>query len=670
MADLPSGLPSTQMSAIPESFAIQSSYDQTGPEHLTHRSTYRSNHRWQLCFSRELLFMFCCLFCITSHAGSTLLIVGVEDELAENIRLQIDEPPANESSRAFRRYLDAIPEQVVSAMSAFGYYSPTVDVSVSELDVPRERNAAGQIVERLGGGENADNGSSNIGSPDEKSTNQPAEKIIQIRIEVTPNDPVRIRSTDIQINTLESDNPDFAAISKQVSERLAEGKIFVSAEYESAKASILSVAQTIGYFDFEYTQTQVRVSRRNNTADISIVASSGERFSFAGVLFKQQTFSKTFMQRWVPFVEGDPFEASLIGELTQNLQNSGYFSSVRVRPLLDPRYGQTVPIVVDLKQREQNQVGLGIGYSSDTDLRGKLTWGKPLINSHGHSAEAGLSLSRDQQSASFAYRVPRSKEPLYNYWSAEYGLRNENDGDFNSFLSTLNFQRVRRSSRNWTESLFVRWERETFDTGGVEQSTDLVLPGFSYSRSRSKGEPFPTWGQSTSLQLMGGSTRFLSTIDFLKVVGRFRYLNEFAEKSTFIGTIQYGVIQAHDSAREDNYERVPASQRFFAGGDRTIRGFAFRDVSPRNDEGIAVGGRYLEVINLEYNYRFRDRWSAALFTDAGRAFDTFDTGYSVGAGFGVRWQSPVGPFRIDIATPISDNDGNDVRVHLSLGPDL
>ncbi len=602
----------------------------------------------------------------TSHARSVLIIEGVEGELANNIRLLVAQPPEREQARQFRRYIDNLPEQVVSAMSAYGYYSAQASVSVTQLDATEADKSAGKQTEKAGNAIAGPSDASQIGKQvaNDSAEKQTAEKITQITIRVTPNAPVRIRNVDVQVTGTDESDRDFSEILTEVRSQLAKDTVFVSASYESAKSSLATVAQDIGYFDFEFSSAQVKVSRRTSSADITLIATAGERFTFGQIQFKQRTFSNTFMNRWVPFETGDPYQASLVGELTQNLQSSGYFSSVRVRPLIDPRYGKTIPITVDLTQQELNQVSIGVGFSTDTKARTKLTWGKPLINRHGHSAEAGLSLSRDVQSASFAYRIPRSKEPLVNYWGIEYGLKNDELGDTKSFLSTLNFQRVSRTRTEWIESLFIRWQRERFEAGGEKNTIDLLLPGFSYSRSRSKGAPFPVWGQSVSFQLLGGSKQFVSDIDFLKSVGRFRYLRAISDRNTIIATVQYGAIESND------FERVPTSERFFVGGDRTIRGFAFRDISPRNPDDVAVGGRYLEVLNLEYNYRFLDRWSAALFSDAGRAFNNFDTGYSVGAGFGVRWQSPVGPFRIDIATPISDNDGNDIRVHLSLGPDL
>lgn len=604
------------------------------------------------------------LFASVGYADSTLVINGVQGELADNIRLLVTQPPERQNIRQFERYIDGLPTQAVTAMSAFGYYAAEATVSVDEKAAPPPEKSADKDTGGTGKPAN--------GTP-EPSGNNPsphAETITQITLTVTPNKPAIIQSLTLEVELTGENNRDFDDVLADINTQLAKGRVFVSSNYEEAKTSLLNKAQDLGYFDFQFTLTEVRVSRRASSADITIKAVAGERFTFGPILFKQRTFSESFMNRWSPFQPGDPYQAQLIGQLTQNLQSSGYFSSVRVRPLVDPRYEQTVPITVDLTQREQNQVAIGIGYSTDTELRTKLTWGRPLINSRGHSAEWGLSVSRYLQTAGFAYRIPRDQLPLFNYWGVEYTLENDQRDEFDSFLSSLNFQRVTRTARDWNEAFFIRWERERSEPGGVRLESDLVMPGISYSRSRSKGSPFTTWGQAIDFQLMGGSEHLLSSIDFLKATARVRYLKSVSDRNTFIATAHYGAIRARSGKFEDAYEQVPLSQRFFAGGDRTVRGFGYREISPRNPEGVAVGGRYLEVLSIEYNYRFLDRWSGALFSDAGRAFNNFDAGYSIGAGFGVRWQSPVGPFRLDIAAPVSDNDTGSVRVHLSLGADL
>lgn len=569
--------------------------------------------------------LLCCLLllsCTPVQAKTIVAVTGIEGNLKTNVELVAGKAPDAENARKYQRYKDALPDLALDALSALGYYG--ADITVTESSSGADTT---------------------------------------ITIAVKPGDPVVIDTLDISVTGDGSEDPAYRTVLRELP--IVKGAIFVSGNYEATKAALLDRAQDLGYFDFAFSESEVRVSRKQLSAKIKLTADTGERYTYGPILFEQKAFTASFLERWLPFEEGDPYESGLIGELTQNLQNSGYFKSVRVQPQQDRRYGKTIPVKVDLTPKDANQVAIGLGFQSDTGIRTKLTWGKPLLNRRGHSADAALSLSKVEQSASFSYRIPRRKQPLYNYWGIDFGIKNADIKDTKSLGSTLNFQRVSRTPSMWTESLFIRWERERSTAGNAkEQTSDLLLPGVSYSRSRSKGSPFPVWGQATSFLILGGSSRALSTIDFLKTLGTFRYLRALSERHTLIGAVQYGAIHSND------YDRVPISQRFFAGGDRSVRGFRYRDLSPRDVDDKAVGGRYLEVLSAEYNYRFLDRWSGALFVDAGRAFNKFSASYSVGAGFGVRWQSPVGPFRIDIATPVSDDDDGGVRIHLSLGSDL
>ena len=550
-----------------------------------------------------------------------VVITGVDDELKQNVAIIAGTPPLVSSQRKYRRYINSLPSQAQIAMGALGYYGASVQIK-----------------------------------------DQTTDGTTTVFINVTPNQPVLVNSISIEVTGEANDDPAYNQIMSKLP--LQKGAIFVSDDYEDTKSALITQAQNLGYFDFVFAKSEVRVSRKKQSADIVLKADSGTRYTFGEILFVQELFRKEFLQRWVPFETGDPYQSGLIGELTQNLQNSGYFKSVRVVPQRDRRYGTTVPVKVDLTRKDNNEVAVGVGYVSDTGPRTKLTWGKPLLNRFGHSLDAEVGLSKEVQNASVAYRIPRRDEPLYNYWGIEYGLKNDSIGDTASFLSTLNFQRVSLTSSQWTESLFIRWEKEISTVSNVERTTDLILPGFSYSSTRSKGAPFPTRGHSASILMMGGSKRALSTIDFFKTVLKLRYLRAISNRNTLIAGLQYGAIQTND------FPGVPSSQRFFAGGDRSVRGYSFKDLSPRDVEDDAIGGRYLEVMSLEYSYRFLDLWSAAVFADTGRAFNNFSSAYSVGAGVGIRWQSPVGLFRIDLARPIDDDENDSLRVHLSLGPDL
>lgn len=548
-----------------------------------------------------------------------IVTTGVDEVTQRNILNYLGKPTEDTPSR-IRAFIKDIPSNADKAMQSIGYYN-------AKYDITRSGTSESPII----------------------------------NVAVTPGPAVTISNLTLTIEGDARLDGGYMPVIARIPIRL--GSVFTHAEYEGTKAVLFDAAQDRGYFDFDFIKSGVRISRRDNTADITLIADSSFRYTFAEVTFDSEYFDDQFLRRYVPFEVGDFYESAVLAQLTQQMQNTGFFSKVRVIPKYGPIYGKQVPIFIEVERKDKNYIGVGAGFATDTLWRTKFTWNKPLVNKAGHSFDSELGLSKVEQNVSFQYRIPRTKDPLTNYWSVEYGLLHSDVDETESTLSTLNFQHARTTSNDWRESLFIRWERERSIIGGVEDELDLVLPGVSYSKNKSVGTPFPTAGYNANFRFLFGSQELLSDIDFYKSVFSYKTLKSFGEKNTFILSLQYGAIESSD------FDRLPASQRFFAGGDRTIRGFDYRSVSPKNPEGVAVGGRYLEVTSLEYNYRFLPRWAGAVFVDAGRAFNNFDQAYSVGAGVGIRWLSPVGPFRVDFARSISE-DEPDFTFHLSLGPDL
>ena len=118
-----------------------------------------------------------------------------------------------------------------------------------------------------------------------------------------------------------------------------------------------------------------------------------------------------------------------------------------------------------------------------------------------------------------------------------------------------------------------------------------------------------------------------------------------------------------------NFDALPPELRFFAGGDRSIRGFDYQQIGETNSTGGVIGGRYLTIASAEYEHYFLPNWGAAVFVDAGDAY-TSDFNMNVATGVGLRWRSPIGVIRIDVATPIVTQLEKSVRLHIVIGPDL
>jgi translocation and assembly module TamA len=146
---------------------------------------------------------------------------------------------------------------------------------------------------------------------------------------------------------------------------------------------------------------------------------------------------------------------------------------------------------------------------------------------------------------------------------------------------------------------------------------------------------------------------------------RLKWIRSFFENYRFITRTDLGATWA------DSVLDLPASRRYFAGGDNSIRGWALDVLGPNNPlNNDAVGGRYLAVGSLELERRIKGNWSGAVFTDFGNAFDPdFTREVKVGAGAGVRWRSPIGQIRMDVAFALS-KENTPARLHVVIGPDL
>ena len=123
----------------------------------------------------------------------------------------------------------------------------------------------------------------------------------------------------------------------------------------------------------------------------------------------------------------------------------------------------------------------------------------------------------------------------------------------------------------------------------------------------------------------------------------------------------------------DTVNELPPSLRFYAGGDRSIRGYGWREVGPRidgSDRGrmYAIGAKNVVTGSVEFERYFTPTWGAAVFVDSGSAFNNRPD-WRTGVGIGARWKSPVGPIRIDIARGLDQPDSS-FQLYIGLGADL
>jgi translocation and assembly module TamA len=189
------------------------------------------------------------------------------------------------------------------------------------------------------------------------------------------------------------------------------------------------------------------------------------------------------------------------------------------------------------------------------------------------------------------------------------------------------------------------------------------MPGVSYSLLRSDNRLDPNRGYRLQFDLRGAVDGLLSDANVLHGNVMLKGLTTVFDNHRLLGRVQFGGTETN------GFSAVPPSLRFFAGGDQSVRGYDYQSLSPENNRGDKIGGRYLFTASAEYQYSLTDKWRLATFIDQGNSFNSLEfPTLKTGVGFGVRWVSPVGPLRLDLAHALDDDGG--VRLHFSMGPEL
>ena len=349
------------------------------------------------------------------------------------------------------------------------------------------------------------------------------------------------------------------------------------------------------------------------------------------------------------------------------------------------REEKKIPVIVTLNADRLNSAEVGAGYGSDTGARVRGQYRRAIVNRRGHSFDANLELSKIRQSIDGRYNIPYH-HPLNDYISMVGGYEREEREDVaqgNGLMiesAVAGVDRIiKRPRGSWQHTFGLRYRLDRITQDGVVDAGEIpdaflananeqqqsLLFGYEVARTTSDKRVNPGKGFRQTYKVELGSESLLSDADMAIVNAGWRFIYSLGENDNhqFVGRGDVGYIFAQD------FTKVPYNLRYFTGGDQTIRGFDYKSLSPE-ENGFKLGGQALAVGSLEYNYQFKEGWRAAVFSDVGNAYDKdFNTLTAYSVGLGVRWASPIGPIRVDVASGISDDD-HPIRIHFFIGSQL
>ncbi|WP_122678762.1 autotransporter assembly complex protein TamA [Pseudomonas viridiflava] len=481
-------------------------------------------------------------------------------------------------------------------------------------------------------------------------------------IKVLPGEPIRLRNVVVRV---EGPAASLKAFKVPQSDALKTGAVLNHGHYEDAKRLIQNQASRYGFFSGRFTSQRLSIDPRAGVADIELVYDSGPRYSLGKVMFSGDSpFDEDLLKRMVPFKENTPYDSQLIAELNQAMQASGYFEGVRVDAAPTAAVGQVIPVTVQLETRKPRTMGLGLGFSTDVGPRGRANWTRHWANAQGHSYGFESEISAPRQNVGLWYDVPLDP-PLTDKLRFAGGYQYEEIAGTDSLskLLTVGPEWHSKLPSGWERVISLKWQREEYRLGDDSGLSTLLMPGISYSYLRSDDRIDPHKGYRLQFDAQVAKEGVGSDANLIRGNVLLKGLTTVAQNHRFLGRVQFG------GNFTDGYTSIPPSLRFFAGGDQSVRGYDYQTLSPTNSDGDRIGGRYMVAGSVEYQYSIAEKWRLATFVDQGNSFNNLDLpSLKTGVGFGVRWVSPVGPLRLDLAHPLDDDGG--VRLHFSMGPEL
>ena len=589
-----------------------------------------------LCLALSSVIMSFSLVSCSSDGKPVKISSGVDDpvnievkgvhnkEIEQNISAYLATLPTISRKRA-RLYGREITDKITTAVHAFGYYHPEINIEFPENDRMFDHS---------------------------------------LKAEVDLGKPLYIRNCQIE---LIGEGAYYSSFSKIIEDSgLKSYTLLRHGNYEKLKENLKNRALEIGFFDAKIISSRILVYKEQNAADIQLVFDTGRRYQFGAVIADAR--SRELMKPSLSlqnFVTGQDFSSKKLSEYTSSLSQTNFYKSVDVRPLVEDKKNGMIPVSVSLERQSKNLFRVGLGYSTDESVRGILAWDKPLINERGHSFSSYFRVSRVKQDAQAIYKIPH-ENPNLDYFYIKLAQTHTDFNDTLSDLSHASFHYVANMTGVWRRDFYLAIEYEDYRQGLENGSALNLTPGLVLSKRTTTGGLDPKTGYSISFDNRFGSSA-VTDATFLR--------SELSVRGVFSPTqrtrvlykfIQGGIFGA------DAY-KVPPSMRFFVGGEQTLRGFGYKTQSSRH-QGYLKGSRYLTAGTLEYMFPVGiENSRGAVFLDSAICTDSYSKDKSIlyGPGIGFRYMSRYGTFKVDLAYGIDNsNDNSQFKLHLSFGPEF
>ncbi|MBA5775813.1 outer membrane protein assembly factor [Stappia sp. F7233] len=577
---------------------------------------------------------------------ATMTVTGDGSELEEGLQSASelvsnqDQPPSGEAGLIARAITDF--ERLVGRLYLDGYYGGTVDIRLGGVPL-QQALESGDI---------------------------PDTRPVPVTIAVAAGPvfsfgDIRIVSSDGK--PLPGNVSDASRYNLKPGETAGSGKIL------AAEKEVVSALRALGYPLARIDEREIVADHKTRKIDVTLRADPGREAAFGTVSVEgTERTDPEFVRTYSIIPTGRRYDPEALRTAEKRLNDLGIFSSVRLveGDTLTP--DGMLPITIQVLERKRNVIGVGANWSSSEGFGVESYWRRRNLFGKGEtlSIEGSVgrlgeeSLTELEYAARIAFEKPGAFGPMTKF-TTSLGAKQEHPDAYRSRSITADAFLV----HEFSETLTGRVGAEAFfaDEQDVFGDHDYFLVGIPadlhFDNRDDKlnptrgvnailfGEPAYDIRNSQAMVFLQGDVSTYAALDD-------------ASRFVLAGRAATGSILG------PSLEDIPASRRYFLGGGGTIRGYAYRNVGPRLN-GEVTGGRSFVLVSGEVRVRVTETIGLAAFADAGNAFDAMYPDFSeplkVGLGAGVRYFTPVGPLRVDVAVPLSpDKDDPSFAVYIGL----
>ena len=616
--------------------------------------------------------LLCLLAGPLAHAASvTVEVRGVADEVRDNVLAFLSferfrRGGVDLNADTVERLHNRVEREVDAALRPFGFYEPKVESTLTD-----QGHSDWRVV-----------------------------------ININPGPPVLVDHIDVRVDGPGESDPLFRRILENLP--LHRGDRLSHAAYDAIKADLQRTAATFGYLDARLIRNELVVDPPNHKANIALELETGERYRFGATSIEQHVVSQKLVRRYLRYHEGDYFDLTQVLRTQFALDDAGYFANLEVTPQDPDREALTVPVKIRADPGRRHRYSIAGGWATDTGIRGTFGFEDRRINSLGHSLSVSVQASQVQKYFVLSrYRIPVG-DPAVENISLNAFVQQQTLADVTAITQSagVSFTDV---TGGWQHVWLLNGVHTISDNSAptvvnVNQarSDELLVPELNLARVPVGylGEPLferPFYATiKASHSALGSQADFiqvhLEAIRVFPLVPKWHLLMRGEVGTTFV----------------KNFNDLPAVYRFFAGGDNSVRGFAYNELSPlegpecqTNSAGqvlltasgscqpkpgyyLKTGGKDIIAGTVEVIRELPRNLGVAAFFDYGNALNSFHKPdcvpgtmpgtticppfiqYSVGVGLRVRL--PVMTLGVDIAQPLSTNAGP--RLHINFSPKL